>query len=266
MTAPPFQFFPVKAVQASSGGPQALYPVLDSRGIPIWQQGDRDPVSWEISSMGWCHGPPVNRRDDSGIQGHIYLTSARAVVVSHRFEKGSRYYGIGSDMVVAAAVASKISQVRAKRAAEGTFRVGQMRLPWIMQIVFGTELEHKRDRGEIRLIGQHRTAFGDPESVMLLLRLRKSSETLSFVDALIDRVKRDRYDWKSTTDTERELLDGLPRSGSVSAKGGNLPSLMLAGSFQVSASSGAQGSHSNSCYRQPEPSTDSASGSNSAGR
>jgi hypothetical protein len=249
LSAPPKPYFPVQTVEADSDGPNRLVPVIDETGVPVWQPGDGTPTYWEIISVGWSHGAASNRRDNTDIKGRVYLTDARVVVVSDHFAHGSRYraYGLGSQVVLSQ-VATRVSKARAQRASAGTFLTGLMRLPWIMNVVFATSDERKALRGEIRLVSQHLTVFGDPESVMLIFKLRNSADTLAFVEALIERVKGDRLGWKGTTEDERKALGAVPSPGSVRAPEGSLPSVRLPGSCRANFTTSAHGSKSSRSF------------------
>lgn len=254
----PQQFSPIRTVQGGATGSQLLHPVVNEQGTPVWQAGDTNVCSWEIDSVGWCHGDPSNRRDNPDIKGLVYLTDARVVVVSDHFASGTRYraYGVGNQRFVAAAV-TRMSQVKAQRAAAGTFLVAQMRLPWLKSVVFGSEREKKALRGEVRLCAQHLTAFGDPEPVLLIFGLKHASDTVPFVAEVVQRVRQDRYTWKNTTDAERAALDATPSVATLAASVGQLPAVQLAGAFRVMSRSALQGVHSARSFLQA-PATRSA--------
>ena len=260
MSTAPKPYYPVQTVQALAEGPNRLVPIVDETGTPLWQPGDGQPTYWDITSAGWSHGAASNRRDHADIRGRVYLTDARVVVVSDHFAHGSRYraYGLGTQVVLSQ-VATKVSKVRAQRASVGSFLTGLMRLPWITNIVFATPNERKSLRGEVRLVGQHVTAFGDAESVMLIFKLRNAQDTVLFVEAVIDRVKRDRLDWKGTTDGTRRILGSTQPPSSIAAKEGALPSLSLAGGYRVNFATCAQGTNSSRSFPSvlPGPPADS---------
>jgi hypothetical protein len=202
--------------------------------MPLWQPGDSDVFAWEINSIGWTHGSPTNRRDNAGIRGTLYLTGARVLVVSDNFVHGHRYrpYVIGTEAIVDA-VATKISQVRATRAAQGTFLVGQMRMPWIKGVVFGGPNAPKNSRGAVRLIGEHVTSFGDAENVMLLMRLRQQNETLDFVRALTERIRQDRLDRPGISDETIQDLGNIPAPESIATGPNELPQIRYSGAFRI---------------------------------
>jgi len=224
----------VKTVKVNAGGDQRLFPEISDDGTPVWQPGDSDVVAWEIESMGWTHGAPSNRRDNPGIHGSLYLTGARVFAVSDDFVHGNRYrpLGIGAGAILDV-VATKVSQARASRAAQGSFLVGQLRMPWIKSVVFGGPINSKRSRGEIRLVGEHVTSFGDSENVMFMVGLRHAAESFSFVTALTERIKQDRLERPGLTDESRELLNHLPSPESVQVGPNELAMINYAGAFRV---------------------------------
>lgn len=246
-------FVPVKTIAAGEASSQRIHPAVTDDGVPIWQEGDGDVASWDLESIGWCHGAAANRRDTAGIKGRVYLTRCRAVVTSVQFAKGSRYraYGVGNQVLVAAA-ASKISQKRAQRQAAGSVLCGQVRLPWLSGVIFAPTGSPKGLRGEVRLRTQHVTEFGDAESVMLIFRLRRPHEIHSFVAAVLERARQDRYDWKDTTDAERTALDRVADPADAVGGNGHLPLLPLAGSFRVSGGSASRGVYSSRSFDAPE--------------
>ena len=224
----------MRTVKVNAGGDQRLFPEIGEDGSPLWQPGDTDVVAWEIESMGWTHGAPSNRRDNPGIHGSLYLTGARVFAVSDDFVHGNRYrpLGVGAGAILDV-VATKVSQTRASRAARGTFLVGQMRMPWIKSVVFGGPVNSKRSRGEIRLVGEHVTSFGDSENVMFMVQLRHSDETFGFVAALSERIKQDRLERPGLTDESRELLNNVPSPESVMVGPDVLASINYAGAFRL---------------------------------
>lgn len=249
--APAQPFQPLQTVAAGLNESQRLRPTVDEHGEPDWQAGDTNVRSWPISSLGWSRGVVAGRQDRAGIRGTVYLTDARVVVVADRFAEGSRYraYGIGNQVLVAAA-ATKVSQIRARRATSGSFMVGQMRLPWLTAIVFGLKRGPKDFRGEVRLCGQQLSAFHDPESVLLILRLKQPEQTHTFVSEVIERVRSDRHAWEKTSDEQRAKLDAIPPPESVIAEPGQLPGVELAGAYRIAAASATYGVNSTRSYPQ----------------
>ena len=245
MSTPAFQHIPVKTVSTNVASDQRFFPAIGEDGTPVWQSGDKDVIAWEIESMGWSHGAPSNRRDTAGIRGSLFLTGARVFAVSDDFVHGNRYrsYGTGTGVILGA-VASKVSQVRATRAAQGTYLVGQMRLPWIKSVAFANAGVSKRFRGELRLVGQHVTAFGDPENVMLLLRLRHPTEVFGFVTALNEKIKLDRLSWSGSSDQVRQALNQVPGPESVQSAPTDLSVINYAGAFRILPDTVSNGSQS----------------------
>jgi len=217
--------------------------------MPLWQPGDTDVVAWEIDSMGWTHGAPSNRRDYPGIHGSLYLTGARVFAVSDDFVHGHRYrptvFGAGAILDV---MATKVSQARASRAAQGTLLVGQMRMPWIKAVVFGGPTNSKGSRGEIRFIGEHVTSFGDSENVMFMVRLRRAVETFDFVRALTQRVQGDRLERTGMPAETGELLRNAPSPESVKVGINELAMINYAGAFRVRPDTVSQGVRSALSY------------------
>ena len=238
----PQQYIPLRTIQAGGEGNQDLYPVVDRQGLPSWQPGDLNPITWEIHSVGWCHGAASNRKDEVGIKGQVFITGARVVVVSSSFAKGTRYRAVGGNAVIAAAALSKISDARAKRSDAGTVLAAQMRFPWIGNLAFGPpDCRTKGLRGEVRIGGMHVTAFGEQEGVILFLRLRQAGEVYSFVSALKERIVNDRLEWERITGDQRAALSKLPGPDRVEFEEGTLPLIRFAGSFLISPGSGSQG-------------------------
>jgi hypothetical protein len=241
------QFFPLKTIHSGAPSPQWIHPAVDLGGTPTWQPGDTNRRDWEITSAGWCHGAPSNRRDNPDIRGKVFLTGARVVVISDRFTHGARYrsYSLGLTAVLAG-VATKVSDVRARHATEGTFLVGHIRHPWLTSVVFGPPGASKRLRGEVRLCAQHLSAFGEPEPVMLIFKFKSSDEVPGFVDDLVGRVREDRRNWVS--EDAQLALDRLPTAGCVTAPEGSLPINNLAGALRVARASVSRGSQSSRSF------------------
>lgn len=248
--APSLPFVPVQIVSAGAGGKQYYHPTIEPDGEPRWQPGDTDPISWDVSAVGWCHGDLANRRDHKGIAGRVFITGARVVVVSDHFVRGTRYLSIDGPSLVAG-VASLVSQKRADRAAQGSFLVGQMRLPWIGRVVFGPSSAARVERGEVRLAGAHTTAFGDAENVVLLFKLSDHQLVTDFVEVLIERVRADRSSWPQTSDEKRAALNAIPQPASLVAANGKLASCSLPATWRVSDTSGAFGVHSSQSLGPP---------------
>jgi len=240
-----YQHIPLKVIGVASGGDQRLYPSLKVDGTPDWQLGDGDVRQWEIESLGWTHGAPANRRDYPGIRGSVFLTDSRLVAISGNYVQGgkSSAYGFGNQLLLTTA-ASKISNMKASRDAAGTFLVGQMRLPWITGVVFGGEAVSKNSRGEVRLLGEHVTAFGDPETVMLLFRLRRPIEAPEFVEELSERVKRDRLSWRDTTDDQCVALNQLPSPRALRVSENTLPMISFPVAYRINANTASNGANS----------------------
>lgn len=259
LAAAPRPFQPLQTVPAGLRESQRLRPTVDEHGEPVWQAGDTNVWSWPINSVGWSRGVVAGRQDSAGIRGLVYLSDARVIVVSDRFTAGSRFraYGIGNQVLLAAA-ATKVSRLRARRAASGSFLTGQMRLPWLTAIVFGHERGPKAFRGEVRLCGQQPTGFGDPESVLLIVGLKQPEQTHTFVNEVIARVRGDRHAWQKTTDEQRAKLDAIPPLSSVSAEPGQLPRVPLAGAYRIAPASASYGVHSVRSYPQEQPGADTA--------
>ena len=230
---PPRPFLPVQILHAGAGSTQRLYPAVDLNGTPTWQGGDVGVLAWPISSLGWCHGAVTNRKDNIGIEGTVYLSGARVVAVSPDV-KVTLHYRRG----FASLSLNRYSVTRHRRETAGTYLGAQMRLPWLTRVVW-TPPDVKKSSGELRLCAEHLSSFSEPESVMLLLRLSSASETQAFVVALIDRIKKDR--WEGASEETRAKLASLPVPWSTTASPGELPSVRLPGAFRVSAQTAARG-------------------------
>ena len=110
-------------------------------------------------------------------------------------------------------VSNQVSKARAKKATAGTYMAGHMRWPWVRTVVWTPVSTGRKQRGEVRLIGSHRTAFGDQEAVGITLRLANANDVVGFVTAVVDRVLADRFHHEKTTDKERNLLQNSALDG-----------------------------------------------------
>jgi len=175
----------------------------------------------------------------------VYLTDTRVVAVSGHFVNGKKAgaTGFGNQFLLTAA-AAKISNIKASREAADTFLVGQMRLPWITGVVFGSENASKNSRGELRLLGEHVTDFGDPEMMMMMIRLRHPAAVIEFVEELISRVKCDRLSWRDTKDDQRSRLTAIPSPRSIQANGTSLPMVSFPVAYRVGEDTASYGTNS----------------------
>lgn len=85
-------------------------------------------------------GLDVHRQDAPGselklteFEADLYLTAARLVVVSKKFDKGARWVGFGAGAVVALA-ATAASGALAARRRRGKFAGGHLRYPWLAAV------------------------------------------------------------------------------------------------------------------------------------
>jgi hypothetical protein len=234
-------FFPIQRVEPDGPGDQRLHPVVDQLGAPKWLAGDSRPEEFYISSVGFTHGAVRNRKIYPDIRGRVYVTGARLVAISDHFAHGTRYTGYSPTNYVIGRIATKVSETRADNATAGTYLVAQMRHPWVSTVIYAPPTMHRSQRGEVRVCARHKTAFGDPETVILFLRLDPPDVVLDFVAELVDRIRVDRHNWERTTDTERMALDQLPDPATVGAAPDQLPIIRLPGSFFVGSGSANQG-------------------------
>jgi hypothetical protein len=234
-------FHPLATIAGGEKGSGRMLPVLSEDGQPVLQGGDTDPTWYAITSVGWFHANAARPNSYADIQGWAYLTGARAVVVAANFQKGGRVRAIGIPSLTELAligVSNQVSKARAKKATAGTYMAGHMRWPWVRSVVWAPASTERKQRGEVRLIGSHRTAFGDQEAVGITLRLAKASDVVPFVTAVVDRVLADRFHHEQTTDDERNLLKSIPRPSTVAVPGpGKLPNVTLAGSYVATSGS-----------------------------
>ena len=248
-TSPAAQFVPVRTSRSGAPGTQRLFPAISDNGEPRWLPGDTDVTVWNIVSIGWCHGSAANRRDSSDLRGRLYITDARAVAISDHFAKGSTYraYGVGLS-AIAAPLASKLSQARAQREAAGQYLNAQMCWPWMTGLIWARPSAKKGLRGELRFRSQTVDAFGEPESVMLIVKLAQPSAVEDVVRQVVRRVRRDREQWHRTSDQDRRALAAVADPAHVVAPEGQLPMISLPGGFRVSEASAAFGTRSALSY------------------
>jgi hypothetical protein len=172
-------------------------------GSPAWEPGDSNPKIWPARGPGSRHGAIGNQRVHLGIEARLFLTDSRLVIISRDFAKGTRHSG----PIIASAIQNKVSQARAEREAAGQFLVGQMRHPWVNTVAFSLCDGH-RGHNAIRVCGTHKTAFGDHETVMLLIYLDTYTDPRPIAAEIATRVVADRYSWATTTAAARESLAG----------------------------------------------------------
>lgn len=237
----PVRFSPYVPVRVTTGRgtgrsvpDQRLHPVVDSRGVPRWQPGDTNVAGWPISGIGWCHGPVAARTEYRNLAGQVYLTDARVVAV----------VDAAGALPPSHIVIDGRQQTRPLDPGEVSFRVGQMRLPWLTGIVFAATGATGADSGQVRFAGVHTNADQAQESVMLLVWLAQASETASFAGDLVGRVYRDRYHWPKTTDEQRAQLDALPVPANVAAAPGALPMVSLPGGYLTRSQTAGNGVNS----------------------
>ena len=229
-------YHPVRRVtaDANSGDDQALVPAVSLDGTPRWQPGDTSPVHWAVQSIGWCHGSLDNAKITADVEGAVYLTGARAVVIVHDFAKGSRYRTVGVPSLTSLAIngtANRLSHHKARKETEGQFLVGQMRWPWISSVAWVPHGMKRQRSGTVRLGGFHRTEFGDQESVTLQFQLRNPSDTLSVVETAITRAREDRLSWDNLTDETRQKWQEVLAPSRVTAEPGHLAVVRMPGGF-----------------------------------
>jgi hypothetical protein len=249
-------FVPVAKVAGGVGGPQLMRPAVDASGMPIWQAGDTNLQWWDIDLLGWCHGALANRRVNSDVSGRIYLTDSRIIAVVHDFAQGSKYRNVLFPSLTSLAVnsvANQVSQSRARRAEAGNYLVAHMRFPWVTNLVWARPDAGKRVVGTLRVGGQHRTAFGDKESVTMLLRLCGPYDPELVVSSALTRIRNDRLAWEKTDASERQKLLELPNPQMVTASPDSLPSISLAGAYLSQKSSAGYGGTSARSFANPPP-------------
>lgn len=233
MTATSSQaFIPVATVHAGGGGPQLYLPALTEAGEPVWQPGDLDPLPFQISSLGWSRGTIHNGDRQEGLQGLLYVTGARVVVVSRLRDGGD---------LVSAATRNLVDHLTGRDAPKKSYLVGQLRLPWVKLLAYGLPSVNQTSQGEIRISATYRTAFGDKEAVFLLMRLRNRDEVNEFVSELVRRIYQDRYHFEGTTDEQRRQLEAIPAPDEIVVDHGKIPVIHFYGSWLVSKTSGRNG-------------------------
>jgi len=233
-------FNPLRVTEPAIDQDQRVYPAVDGAGEPLWQQGDTHVAAWDAVGLGWCQGAIGNRREHTAIASRVYLTDARLVVVSGHYAQGTKYGAFFGGTVISSAVRSRVAHARAEREAKGTFLVGQMRHPWISQVVY-SRATRRKDEHVVRVCGAHTTAFGDQEVVMLLIKFDSRTDPGTVASEIANRVMVDRLTWDTTTDDERRALQAARFADPAELPEGTLPSIRLAGSYIVSTTSGAQG-------------------------
>ena len=231
---------------------QRLDPALDDNGTPVWETGDGNISSYYASGLGACQGAMGNERVHPEIDAHIFVTDARVVVVCSNWAKGSKRGPAGfGGPIISSAIANKVSQARAARRASGQYLVGQMRHPWISRVAYSMR-ENRRTENTVRVIGSHKTAFGDVEPVILVLHLERHADPWPLAQDIARRAIADRIDFSRTTDEERSALQAAAWSAPESVEPGTIPAIRLAGSFIVSGSSAYLGTASS--RSEPSPS------------
>lgn len=248
-------FTPLVQVTGGAGGAGRVRVVVDEDGEPVWQRGDVDPRCFAISSVGWFSGHVSSMRTFGDIHGWAYVTGARTVVVAGDFAKGSKIHAVGvpsvSNMVYMAA-ANRSSKSKAKKATAGQFLAGQMRLPWVGQVIWAPPTMKRRSLGQVRLTGTHRSVFGDEEAVGLCFRLANPQEVLPFVSLVIDRVRTDRMNHEQTSAERRAQLQSLPTPESVNSPSQDtLASIRLPGNWIVTSGSAFLGTVSGASEEVP---------------
>lgn len=248
-------FTPLVKITGGAEGPGRMQPVLDEEGVPFWQSGDVDPSWFAVTQVGWFSGNVSSMQTYDDIHGWVYVTGARAIIVTADFAKGSQYRAVGVPSLTNLAymaTANRVSKSRAHKATAGQFLAGHMRFPWVGQIVWASPSMRRKSLGQIRLVGTHRSAFGDEESVGLCFRLAKPAEVLPFVTQLVERVRTDRMSYDRTTAEQRAGLQALPAPASVNAPSADtLASLRLPGSWIITAGSAFLGTISETSAEVP---------------
>ena len=239
-------FTPLVKVEGGAGGPGRMQVTVDEDGVPFWQGGDLDPRWFAVSSVGSFSGNVSSMRTYDDVHGWAYVTGARVLVVASDFAKGSRYRAVGVPSLsnlTYMAVANRASKSRARKAAAGQFLAGQVRLPWVGHVVWAPPSMPRRLRGQIRVIGTHRTVFGDQESVGLCFRLADPGEVVPLVTLLVERVQADRMEHEQTSADHRSELAAIRPPVSVNTTSPDtLASLKLPGNWVVTAGSAFLGS------------------------
>ena len=234
-------FVPLVKVTGGADGPGRMQAVVDEDGEPVWQGGDIDPQWFAISAVGWFAGHVSSTTTHNGIHGWAYVTGARSVVVASDFAKGARYRAVGvpslSNMAYMA-TANRVSKSRARKETAGQFLAGQMRFPWVGQIVWAPPSMRRKSQGQVRLVGTHRSVFGDEESVALCFRLTNAAEVVPFVSLVVDRIRADRLGYERTTPEQRGALEAVPHPSTVNSPSSDtLASIRLPGSWIITSGS-----------------------------
>lgn len=239
-------YAPLVKMAGGTGAPGRMQGAVDEGGIPIWQGGDRDPQPFPVTSVGSFQGHVSTTRTFPDVRGTAYVTGARVMVVVSDFAKGTQWRTVGVPSLsnlAYNAVANRTSKSRARKAAAGHYLVGQMRLPWLARVAWAPSSMGRRQAGQIRLIGSHRSEFGDEEAVGLTFRLADASEAVRLVTLVVERVKADRLSFERTTAEQRSKLEALPRPAAVDAPSRDtLASLQLSGGWIITSGSAFLGS------------------------
>ena len=88
-------FTPLVKITGGAEGPGRMQPVLDEEGVPFWQSGDVDPSWFAVTQVGWFSGNVSSMQTYDDIHGWVYVTGARAIIVTADFAKGSQYRAVG---------------------------------------------------------------------------------------------------------------------------------------------------------------------------
>ena len=211
-------------------GTQERIPALDDDGTPIWEPRDGNVVDWLARDLGSSHGAASNAVIHRDISARVYLTDARTVVVSDHFAKGARYRSRGIGLpIIPSPVLNKASQMRAQHAASGTFLYGQMRHRWVNGLAYSRALG-RRDANTVRIGASERNAFGERQTVILILHLDRTHDPFEVANTIAQRVIASRLAASETTDEVRAALSTAAFEDPASLAPGKLSWIGLPGS------------------------------------
>jgi hypothetical protein len=71
---------------------------------------------------------------DRNIQAWLYVTDSRVIFACEKYDKGSRYLGVGGVGAAVALTATAVSKARAKARSRGKVLAGQVRYQWLKEI------------------------------------------------------------------------------------------------------------------------------------
>jgi len=209
----------------------SLYPVLSEPGAAY-------PVETTPSDGNVAHVVAINARvlEGTGSAGlavtqklppklkwDVLITDERVIVYCTKFDKGGGWWGTGAGALIAV-TANVVSKARAAYRRKGKVLVGQIRYPWIKQLLAHPKAGWKSNE-TIRIAVDGKPG-GDGHRYMILeLTLPSQVDALSVSHAIATRAARFRlaHDPKMSDDERAnfEAIANGPRKGVENSPGSN---------------------------------------------